>query len=129
MKFQPDRLEGRNAIGRLEGPRLWVGAQPYEGALVVPWQGPVISWVAASFEGLSAEHFQALVGLEPELVIFGSGPRLRFARPALYRVLIDARIGMETMDTAAACRTFNVLASEGRRVVAALLPSDDPPCA
>ena len=57
----------------------------------------------------------------PELVVFGSGTRLRFAPPALLRGLMARRIGVETMDTAAACRTYNILAGEGRRVVAALL--------
>ena len=57
----------------------------------------------------------------PYHVVFGSGNRLRFAAPRLQRVLIDARIGIETMDTAAACRTYNVLLGEGRCVVAALL--------
>ena len=55
------------------------------------------------------------------LVIFGSGARLRFPKPLLLRPLIDRRIGVETMDTAAACRTYNVLLAEGRSVVAALL--------
>ena len=70
---------------------------------------------------LTPEHFAQLAALKPELVIFGSGARLRFAAPALLRPLIDARIGVETMDTAAACRTYNVLLAEGRSVVAALL--------
>ena len=70
---------------------------------------------------LRAEHFEQLVQLGPELVIFGSGRRLRFAAAPLLRSLIDRRIGVETMDTAAACRTYNVLASEGRAVLAALL--------
>jgi uncharacterized protein len=55
------------------------------------------------------------------VVVFGSGVRLRFLRPSLIRGLIERRIGIETMDTAAACRTYNILAGEGRRVVAALL--------
>jgi hypothetical protein len=63
--------------------------------------------------------FQALP--PHELVIFGSGSRIRFAAPAVLRPLIERGIGIETMDTAAACRTYNVLASEGRAVVAALL--------
>jgi len=67
------------------------------------------------------DHFARLAALAPELVVFGSGPRLRFPAPALLRPLIDARIGIETMDTAAACRTYNVLLAEGRSVVAALL--------
>jgi len=78
-------------------------------------------WRATSFESLSAEHFERVAALGPELVVFGSGARLRFPRPAVLRPLIEARIGVETMDSAAACRTYNVLLAEGRRVVAALL--------
>jgi uncharacterized protein len=62
-----------------------------------------------------------LLNLQPELVVFGSGSRLRFVSPQLQRALMSARVGVETMDTAAACRTYNVLLAEGRRVVAALL--------
>jgi uncharacterized protein len=66
-------------------------------------------------------RFEQALTLQPELVIFGSGPRLRFVSASLLRGLIDRRIGVETMDTAAACRTYNVLAGEGRAVLAALL--------
>jgi uncharacterized protein len=131
MKFQPDTADGRNLVARFEpaaagrGPRLWVGAQApaplYEHSVVVPWQGAVQDWGAASLSELSAAHFERLVAFRPELVIFGSGARLRFVPAALQRALIEARIGIETMDTAAACRTYNVLASEHRNVVAALL--------
>jgi uncharacterized protein len=57
--------------------------------------------------------------LKPELVIFGSGARIRFPAAALLRPLIERGIGVETMDTGAACRTYNVLAGEGRSVVLA----------
>jgi uncharacterized protein len=72
-------------------------------------------------DDLETAHFDAILALQPELVIFGSGPRLKFVSPALMRGLIDRRIGVETMDTPAACRTYNVLVSEGRSAVAALL--------
>ena len=62
-----------------------------------------------------------MLSLRPELVIFGSGARHRFVPAALLRGLIERGIGVETMDTAAACRTYNVLASEGRAVLAVLL--------
>ena len=78
----------------------------------------------ARLEDLTEQHFAGLLEAgapTPELVILGSGRRLRFVPPALLRPLIERRIGVETMDTAAACRTFNILAGEGRRVVAALL--------
>jgi len=66
-------------------------------------------------------HFDRVAELDADLVIFGSGERLRFPNPALLQALYAKRIGVETMDTHAACRTYNFLASEGRRVVAALL--------
>jgi len=108
-------------ISRHEPGRVWVGGAAHESSLVVPWTGPVQPWGVAAFDALAPSHFEQLVALAPEVVIFGSGARLRFAPPALLRALIERRIGVETMDTAAACRTFNVLASERRSVVAALL--------
>jgi uncharacterized protein len=122
MKFQPDSLAGTNAISRVESDAVWVNGQRFEGSLLVPWQGAVLPWDAADLSSLSALHFERVLALRPELVIFGSGERLRFIAPALYRGLIEARIGLETMDSGAACRTYNVLAAEGRSVVAALLP-------
>jgi uncharacterized protein len=121
MKFQPDTAEGANVITRVEAGRVWVGGQAHAHSIVVPWQGAVQAWGVASRGELMPAHFEQLVALAPELVIFGSGARMAFVPPALHRALIEARIGIETMDTAAACRTYNVLASERRRVVAALL--------
>jgi uncharacterized protein len=122
MKFQPDTFAGSNAITRHEGGAVWVNQQRFEGSLLVPWKGEARPWSAAGHATLTATHFDEVLALEPELVIFGSGARLRFVSAALYRRLIEARIGLETMDSAAACRTYNVLAAEGRSVVAALLP-------
>ncbi|MEW6705542.1 MAG: Mth938-like domain-containing protein [Pseudomonadota bacterium] len=124
MKIQPDRLEGVNAISRHETGRVWVNARLHEHSVLVPWRGPVTAWPVAQLQALSAAHFEQVLALAPELVIFGSGTRLRFIPPALSRGLVERGIGMETMDTAAACRTYNVLASEGRSVVAALLIED-----
>ena len=121
MKFQPDTLAGVNAITRQERGRIWVGPAPYSHSLLVPWSGAVLAWAPQAFDQLDAAAFEQLLALRPELVIFGSGERLRFAAPALMRSLIERGIGVETMDTPAACRTYNVLVSEGRQVVAALL--------
>ena len=121
MKFQPDTTEGVNLVTRHEAGRLWVGNASFEHSLLLPWVGEVLAWEPQRFEELDASHFERILTLKPELVIFGSGARLRFAPAALMRALIDARIGVETMDTAAACRTYNVLVSEGRCAVAALL--------
>jgi uncharacterized protein len=121
MKMLADRMEGQNAIARHGPDGVVVNGDTWTESVIVPWRGAVVAWDAAGFDALTAEHFARLAALAPELVIFGSGARLRFAAPALLRPLIDARIGFETMDTAAACRTYNVLLAEGRSVVAALL--------
>ncbi len=62
-----------------------------------------------------------LAELKPEVVLLGTGTRLRFPHPRLTRALTDAGIGVEVMDTPAACRTFNILAAEGRKVLAAVI--------
>lgn len=121
MKFQPDTLPGVNVLTRQEPGRVWVGATAFPHSVLVPWRGEVVAWPAARFEDLGPGHFDALLALAPEVVIFGSGPRLRFPPAAWLRGLIGRRIGVETMDTGAACRTYNVLAAEGRSVAAALL--------
>ena len=121
MKFQPDRPEGVNVVSRHAPGCVWVNADAYEHSVVVPWQGEAQAWGVDRLDALVAEDFDRLLAWDPELVIFGSGARLRFAPPALLAKLFERRIGVETMDTAAACRTFNVMDSEGRRVVAALL--------
>jgi uncharacterized protein len=121
MKFQPDTPEGMNVVLRHEPGRIWIGPQAWTGSALVPWSGPVTPWHDGTFETLEAAHFERVAQLAPEVVIFGSGLRLRFPRPALLRALVERGIGVETMDSGAACRTYNVLVSERRNVVAALL--------
>lgn len=121
MKLQADRMEGQNAISRHSAEGVVVNGVEYRESVVVPWRGQVVPWAVGAFANLTAEHFAAIVALGPELVIFGSGSRLRFPPPALLQALMARRIGLETMDSAAACRTYNVLLAEGRPVIAALL--------
>ena len=121
MKMRADRIEGRNAIARHGPDGVVVNGIEHTESVLVPWQGDVVAWNPPTFEALTSERFARVVALAPELVVFGSGERLRFPSPTLLRPLIDAAIGFETMDTRAACRTYNVLLAEGRKVVAALL--------
>jgi uncharacterized protein len=79
------------------------------------------AWDAPDFAGLEAAHFGALVALKPEVVLLGTGDKLRFPHPGLTRALAEARIGLEVMDLQAACRTYNILMAEERKVAAALL--------
>lgn len=121
MKIQPDRFDGVNSITRHDAAAIWVGSSAFAHSLLVPWQGEVLRWAPERIEQLQPAHFEQALALQPELVIFGSGAHHRFVAAALLRRLIERGIGVETMDTAAACRTYNVLAGEGRAVVAALL--------
>jgi uncharacterized protein len=124
MKLQPDHLDVQSILGYGPG---WIGlgrngiAEKIEHSIVIGSGGEKFNWNCSRFDQLTAEHFALLAKTQPELVIFGSGSRLRFPPPAFLRLLMAQRIGLETMDTLAACRTYNILAGEGRRVVAALL--------
>jgi uncharacterized protein len=83
-------------------------------------------WPVTSFEALAEGDFERLRALDPEVVLLGTGARQRFPHPRLSRALAEARIGLEAMNTSAACRTYNILMAEGRKVVAALLPESAP---
>jgi uncharacterized protein len=91
----------------------------HSGALILTPDSPVQAWDADCLEHLEARHFEAVLAHAPELVLIGTGPAQRFLPPLLTLPLARARIGFEVMDTAAACRTFNILVAEGRRVVGA----------
>lgn len=120
MKFQPDRIEGLSITAY--GPD-WVAinGEKCTSSVVISTAGDRFDWGCSSFDALSASHFERLASIKTEILIFGSGPRIRFPQPAWLQAFMAQRIGVETMDTQAACRTYNFLASEGRRVAVALL--------
>ncbi len=123
MKLHADKPDVQTITAYGEG-WIAVDGQRHQASLVLGSSGRQAPWNCSRFDDLTAAHFDSLLTLSPEppeLVVFGSGDRLRFPRPALIQRLIERRIGIETMDTAAACRTYNILAGEGRRVVVALL--------
>ena len=101
----------------------WVGVngEKITRSIIISSKGERIEWPSSRFEDLGPEHFAQLAQLDAEVVIFGSGSRIRFPKAAWLQPLMARRIGIETMDTAAACRTYNILAQEGRSVAAALL--------
>ena len=120
MKFH--LLQGSGNVFTGMGPGyVEINRERYDGGLVVLPERIVRGWAAAGFEGLTAADFAQILAYEPELVVFGSGAALRFPHPSLIEALGHARVGVEVMDTPAACRTFNILAAEDRRVAAAIL--------
>ncbi|MBL0419426.1 Mth938-like domain-containing protein [Ramlibacter sp. AW1] len=120
MKLQPDRSDAPTITSHGPG-WIAVDGERIEHSVIVASDGQRIDWNATRYEHLEPSHFETLAKLDIEVVIFGSGSRIRFPRPAWIAPLASRRIGIETMDTAAACRTYNILAQEGRRVAAALL--------
>lgn len=128
MKLQPDKTDTQVITGYGPGwvsVGFFVDGQPQQEkvqhSIVIGSNGERLDWPGVSHASLTAEHFEQLAALAPELVIFGSGSKLKFPSPALQRALMEARIGLETMDTLAACRTYNILAGEARHVLAVLL--------
>ncbi|MGL6071211.1 Mth938-like domain-containing protein [Craterilacuibacter sp.] len=120
MKLHQAQLTGHNLFTGYGEGFVEINKARHQGALIItadtiqPWQG-------ASFAALSAEHFAELLPFEPEVVLFGSGHKQRFPHPRLYATLSAQYIGVEVMDTQAACRTYNILLSEGRRVLLAVV--------
>jgi uncharacterized protein len=120
MKLQPDRIETQSVTAYGSG---WIAIQGEKitHSVLITSDGLRLDWYCQSFDDLGTEHFAQLAELDVELVIFGSGERHRFPKPEWQAGLMKRRIGLETMDTQAACRTYNILAGEGRKVAAALL--------
>ena len=120
MKFHPD-VSHMQSIKAYGPGWVQVGNERLISSVVITSRGERFPWACTRFEDLNLAHFEQLADLRTELVIFGSGNRLRFPPAALTRALIERQIGIETMDTQAACRTYSVLANEGRTVAVALL--------
>jgi uncharacterized protein len=120
MKLHPDQSSAQTISSYGDG-WIAVGGERIGSSVIIGSGGQRIAWDCRRFADLGAAHFQQLAELDTELVIFGSGAWLRFPEAAWLAPLMARRIGVETMDTGAACRTYNVLAGEGRKVAAALL--------
>jgi uncharacterized protein len=120
MKMNED-LGGGYVIDAYAAGSVSINERRYTRSLVVSPSDLDPDWPPQRLEELEVEHMQALLALEPEIVILGTGERLRFPPPELRRVFAERGIGLEVMDTAAACRTYNIIALEGRRVAAGLM--------
>ena len=98
-----------------------VSGERYDRSIVVSAEEVRSDWTVAGFDDLSEAHFSYFVALKPDVLLLGTGARQRFPHPHLYRALTDAGIALECMDTPAACRTYNILVAEDRKVIAAIL--------
>lgn len=122
MKIEFDAgATGQHFIHAYGPGQVTVDQQVYRRSLLVTPGQLITDWPPQSFSELLAQHFDRIRALNPEVVVLGTGARLQFPRTADTRALIQANIGLEVMDTGAACRTYNILMQDGRRVAAALL--------
>ena len=98
-----------------------VNNKKYENSMITMPDKIIEDWQASTVEKLTEEHFELLIPYEPEIILLGTGATLRFPSPLVTKNLLESKIGIEVMDTNAACRTYNILMAEGRNVAAALL--------
>jgi uncharacterized protein len=121
VKLSLDNPTGAvNAINGYAPGQVRVNTRVYSRSVIVTPQALVDDWPPQDLAGLTTEHVARLAELDPEIVLIGTGESQRFPPPAVLEPLLRRRIGIEVMDTAAACRTYNIVMAEGRQVAAAL---------
>lgn len=124
--LQPDLAPGLNRITAYRMGAVRVGPTEYPHSVIVLPEGAPMRWEPTSFDHLTDEHLRALAAQPVEVILIGTGPQIHLISPSRLARFFP-RTGVECMTTDAACRTFNLLASEGRKVLAALIVSTDSP--
>jgi uncharacterized protein len=129
MDLTLDRPGDHLFIRSVSAEGILVVDQLYPGPLVLSATTLISDWPAQRLEDLGEPALEPVFSLEPEVVLIGTGPVQKFPQPELLMCFYRRQVGVEFMSTDAACRTFNVLVSENRNVVAALLPPGGGPAA
>ncbi|HEU4485872.1 MAG TPA: Mth938-like domain-containing protein [Povalibacter sp.] len=124
MKLTDDSNARLHLVRAYQQGEIRVGEDVYRRSCLLSAQTIVSDWRPQTIDELRAEDFAAILALEPEIVVLGSGTRQKFPPYSLLAGILARGIGCEVMDTGAACRTYNVLVSEDRRAVAALFLED-----
>jgi hypothetical protein len=122
LKFHLENAPGRQLFTGYGPGYVSVNRIRHDSSLILTATGLHFDW-PARWEDVGPAHFEFLLNLHPEIILLGTGARQHFPHPAQLRSLAAARIGVEPMVTPAACRTYNILAAEGRNVIAAVLPA------
>ncbi|MEQ9488688.1 MAG: Mth938-like domain-containing protein [Alphaproteobacteria bacterium] len=123
MDITPSIPENLQVIDSYGPGRFQVSGTAYQGPLLV-FPRRVVAWTLTDPDGLTVESLSEVIAAEPpvEILLFGCGERMTLVKPSLRQEIRDSGIAMDPMDTGAACRTYNILLAEGRRVAAALVP-------
>ena len=121
MKLHSDNTQQYQTVTGYDASGVEINAEHFNYSLTVLPEIPPRPWNVTRFEDLAATHFEQIAQDAPDVVILGTGARQRFVHPRLVASLSALHIGVESMDNAAACRTYNVLMGEGRKVTLALI--------
>jgi uncharacterized protein len=121
MKLHTNDTRQYQTITAYDENGVEINAVYFRHSLVVMPETSPQAWPVTSFETLTPEHFESINAAEPDVVILGTGSRQRFVHPKLISALVTRRVGVESMDNKAACRTYNILMGEGRKVALALI--------
>jgi uncharacterized protein len=121
MRFTLERHPGANLVTGIEPGSIRVGDLLVTSSIILSAQRIIADWPVRSSAEIDAGALAPALELEPDVLLLGTGARLVFPRMALAAEMAARGIGLEVMDTAAACRTYNILANEERSVVAALI--------
>ena len=121
MKLHLTQADGENLITAYSEQSISVNHQRFEHSLIVAPTQLISDWKTSAFKQLQESDFEKIASLKPEVVLLGTGKQHQFIHPRLIKVLTEANVAVECMSTDAACRTYNILMSEGRKVVAALI--------
>lgn len=121
MKFAESNTDDGHQILGYEPGRIVIDGQSYTDGLIVSPEHIITAWGPDAAAELAVEHFDALIELDPQVIVLGTGERQVFPDPRVYRAAMQRGLGVEIMDTGAACRTYNILMSEGRKVAAGLM--------
>ncbi len=121
MRFAEIEDTGANLVESYGDGRVRIKGRDYARSIAVSAGQVQVDWGPDDMAGLAVEHLEAVLGAATQVLILGTGPRQRFPSPEVQFALLERGIAVEVMDTGAACRTYNILVSEGRDVVAALL--------
>ncbi len=124
MRFSPDIDTHKHVIKSYGSGWIKVNEQEIRQSVIVTPDQVVLDWCPQTFSDLTEAHFEDIAQLKPDIVLLGTGSHQHFPHPRLARILLDQGVGVEFMDTVAACRTYNVIMLEDRKVAAALMMID-----
>lgn len=121
MKFAELGSGGGHRIEGYAPGRIVIDGRDYREGLILSPERLLTGWGPVEPAHLSGEHLEALIALAPQVIVIGTGERQVFPDPSVLRIALSQGLGVEIMDTGAACRTYNLLMAEGRKVAAGLM--------